>query len=261
MPTLRRSVIGIVELHGTIGVGLRSSDYYQVLDRVERNPRIGVVVLDIDSPGGGAAASEDIYFKVLRLRQKKPVVAFVRGAGASGAYLVACAANKIMALPGALVGSIGVISMRPMLAQLMERLGIGVAVNKSGPLKDMGAFYRAASLEEEAKLQGLVDELHQQFVERVAKGRGMSVEQARQWATGEVFTGLKGKEAGLVDQVGDFDDALDLAANLAGIPRRTRYVRLPRTLRMRLLGRFASWAAEGVLNEAEPLLTRRLWYM
>ncbi|MBI2171104.1 MAG: signal peptide peptidase SppA [Chloroflexi bacterium] len=263
MPRLisRRPVIGVVEMHGMIGAGIRPSAFYQLLDRVERSHRIGVLVLDIDSPGGGAAASEDLYFKVERLVRKKPVVAFVRGTGASGAYMVACAATRIVALPGAIVGSIGVISLRPVLAQLLERLGVGVAVNKSSPLKDMGAFYRAATSEEETKLQTLVDDLYGQFVERVARGRHMSADQARQHATGEVFTGLRGKEIGLVDQVGDFDDALDLAASLGKVVRRTVYLRPPRSYRLRLLGRFTSWATEGLLEEAEPLLGRRLWYM
>ncbi|MBI4203088.1 MAG: signal peptide peptidase SppA [Chloroflexi bacterium] len=257
----RRPAIGVVELHGMIGGGVRASVYHQLLDRVERSARIGAVLLDIDSPGGGAAASEDLYFKVARVRQKKPVVAFVRGTGASGAYLVSCAASKIVALPGSLVGSIGVISMRPVLAQLMERLGVSVSVNKSSPLKDMGAFYRAASPEEEAKLQGLVDELYQAFVGHVAEGRNMAAEQVRQYATGEVFSGQKAKEAGLVDKVGDFDDAVDLAASLSGIPRRTARIRPPRPLQMRFLGRFLVGDGSTLLEEVEPLLTRRLWYL
>ncbi|MBI4338957.1 MAG: signal peptide peptidase SppA [Chloroflexi bacterium] len=262
MPGLlrRKPAIGVIELHGTIGAGIRPGPYYQLLDRVERSPRIGVVLLDIDSPGGSVTGSEDLYLKVGRIAAKKPVVAFVRGAGASGAYLVACAATRIVALPSALVGSVGVISLRPMLAQLMERLGVGVSVNKSGPLKDMGAFYRPSTGEEETKLQGLVDELYGTFLERVATGRKMPVDQVRQYATGEVFTGARGVTLGLVDETGDFDAALDAAASLGNVPRRALYLRPPRPFRMRLLGRFASWAAEGLLEEAESLSGPRLWY-
>ncbi|MBI4311886.1 MAG: signal peptide peptidase SppA [Chloroflexi bacterium] len=260
LPRLR-PVIGVVELHGMIGAGVRASTLFYLLDQVERSPRIGAVLLDIDSPGGGAAASEDIYFKVMRLRKKKPVVAYIRGMGASGGYMAACAASKIVALPGSLVGSIGVISMRPVLVQLMERLGVGVSINKSSPLKDMGAFYRPSTPDEEARLQAIVDELYVQFVERVAAGRGMTADQARQYATGEVFTGAKAKEMGLVDQVGDYDDAVDMAASLGNTPRKTAHIRPPRSMRMRLLERFAVWAATGVLEEVEPLLSKRLWYM
>ena len=257
----RKPTIGVLELHGMIGASIRPGVYYQLLDRIERNARIGVVVLDIDSPGGSSSASEDLYLKLRRLREKKPIVAFIRGTGASGSYMLACAATKIMALPSAIVGSIGVISMRPVVVELMERLGVSVAVNKSAPLKDMGAFYRAPTPEEDAKLQSLVDELYQSFLELVAKERGMELDQIRQYATGEVFTGNHGKEIGLVDELGDFDDALDLAASLGNVPRRTTYIRPPRSLRVRLLGRFGNALMEEVVEEIQALYTRRLWYM
>ena len=180
----RRGRIGVVEMFGMIGPVVRSSVHYQLLDRLERSPRIGAVLLDIDSPGGAVAASESLFAKVDRVRQKKPVVAFIRGSGTSGAYMVACPATKVIALPGALVGSIGVISVRPMVAGLLERLGVSVSVSKSGPLKDMGAFYRPPTEEELKKLQSLIDELFESFVERVAKARGLETEQVRGFATG-----------------------------------------------------------------------------
>ena len=261
LPFRRRGRIGVIELFGMIGPVVRSSVYYQLLDRLERSPRVGAVLLDIDSPGGAVAASESLYAKVDRLRQKKPVVAFIRGSGTSGAYMVGCPATKIMALPGALVGSIGVISLRPMVANLLERLGVSVSVSKSGPFKDMGAFYRPPTDEELEKLQGLIDELFESFVERVAKARGMETERVRGFATGEVFTGQRGVELGLVDELGDFDDALDLAASMGNVPRRTTYVRPPRGMRERAMGRFAAWAMEGVLEEGHTSLGERLWYV
>ncbi|MBI4199393.1 MAG: S49 family peptidase [Chloroflexi bacterium] len=100
-------------MRGILGAGARATQYHKLLGHIERNPRLGVALLDIDSPGGSVAVSEDLYLKVMRLREKKPVVAFVRGVAASGAYLVACAATKIIALPNAIVGSLGVISFRP----------------------------------------------------------------------------------------------------------------------------------------------------
>jgi len=257
----RRSGIGVVELHGIIGATIRPAVYYQLLDRLERNPRIGCVVLDIDSPGGSVSASEDLYLKVTRLREKKPVVAFIRGTGASGSYMVACAATRVVALPGAIVGSIGVISLRPVVAELLERLGISVSVSKSGPLKDMGAFYRLPTTEEQSKLQGLIDELFQAFVERVAEARHMDVDQVRRHATGEVYTARQGKELGLVDELADFDTVLDIAASLGRVPRRVTYVQPPRPLRLRLLGRFAAWAMEGLWEDAGVSTAPRLWYL
>ncbi len=219
------------------------------------------MLLDIDSPGGSVSASEDLYLKVRRLREKKPVVAFIRGTGASGSYMVACAASRIVALPSALVGSIGVISMRPVADQLLERLGVSVSVSKSGPLKDMGAFYRPPTDEEQDKLQGIIDELFETFVERVAEARGMDMEQAHRYATGEVYTATRGKELGLVDELMDYDDAVDAAAELGGVPRRISYVRPPRSMRQRMIGRFALSAMEAVLEDAGLGTAPGLWYL
>ncbi len=223
---------------------------------------MGCIVLDIDSPGGSVAASEDLYFKIARLREKKPVVAFIRGTGASGSYLIACAATRIVALPSAIVGSIGVISMRPVAVELLERLGVSVSVSKSGPLKDMGAFYRQPTSEEQDKLQGLIDELFQTFVERVAEARHMDVDEVRRRATGEVYTARQGKELGLLDELGDFDTVLDIAASLGNVPRRrVTYVRPPRSLRQRLTGRFALWAMETVADDLGVSTAQGMWYL
>ena len=257
----RRAGIAVLELHGVLGATVSAPAYHQLLDRLERSPRIAAVLLDIDSPGGTVSASEALYMKVRRLREKKPVVAFIRGSGASGSYMVACAATRIVALPSALVGSIGVISMRPVADQLLERLGVSVSVSKSGPLKDMGAFYRPPTDEEQEKIQAIIDELYEAFVERVAAARGMDKEQARRHATGEVYTATRGKELGLVDELMDYDDALDATAALGGVPRRVRHVRPPRSMRHRMMGRFALAAMEAVAEDAGLGGARGLWYL
>ena len=256
-----RPGIGVLEIHGLLGAGVRPAAYHRLLDRLERSSRIGCVVLDIDSPGGSVSASEDLYLKVARLREKKPVVAFIRGTGASGSYMVACAASRVVALPSAIVGSIGVISMRPVAVELLERLGISVSVSKSGPFKDMGAFYRLPTDEEHEKLQGLIDELFQAFVERVAEARHLDVDQVRSYATGEIYTARRGKELGLVDELGDFDTVLDMAASLGRVPRRVTYVRLPRSVRQRLIGRFSAWAMEAAFEGAGVSAGQGLWYL
>ena len=131
-----------------------------LLNALRRNRRVRAVVLDIDSPGGSAAASEHLYMAARKLAERKPVVAFVRGVGASGAYMLACGATRIVALPGAVVGSIGVISLRPIAVELLRRIGLSIAVSKTGPFKDSGAFYREPTAEAQRKeLQSVVANL------------------------------------------------------------------------------------------------------
>ena len=257
----RRAGIGVIEIRGIIGASLQASVYHELLDRLERDPKTGAVLMDIDSPGGAVGASEDLYLKAKRLSEKKPVVAFIRGTGASGAYLLACAATKIIALPSAIVGSIGVISMRPEASGLLDRLGVGFSVSKSGPLKDMGAFYRPPTDDERAKLQSLIDELFEAFLEEVAESRKMDLDEARRYATGEVFTARRAAETKLIDETGDFEKALDTAAELGNVPRRMKYLRPPKTFRQRMLGQFAMWSLEAALDGTETASAPKLWYL
>ena len=257
----RRAGIRVVGIRGVIGASLQASVYHELLDRLERDPKAGAVVLDIDSPGGAVGASEDLYLKTKRLSKKKPVVAFIRGSGTSGAYLLACAATRIIALPSAIVGSIGVISMRPEASGLLDRLGVGFSVSKSGPLKDMGAFYRPPTDDERAKLQSLIDEMFEAFLKEVAESRKMDLDEARRYATGEVFTARRAAETKLIDETGDFDKALDTAAELGKVPRRMKYLRPPRTFRQRMLGQFATWSLEAALDGTEASSAPKLWYL
>ena len=257
----KRAGIGVIEIRGIIGASLQASVYHELLDRLERDPKTGAVLMDIDSPGGAVGASEDLYLKTKRLAEKKPVVAFIRGTGASGAYLLACAATKIIALPSAIVGSIGVISMRPEASGLLDRLGVGFSVSKSGPLKDMGAFYRPPTDDERAKLQALIDELFEAFLEEVAESRKMDLDEARRYATGEIFTARRAAETKLIDETGDFEKALDTAAELGKVPRRMKYLRPPKTFRQRMLGQFATWSLEAALDGTETASAPKLWYL
>ena len=154
-----------------------------------------------------------------------------------------------------LVGSIGVISVRPALQELMERMGVGVNVNKSGLHKDMGAFWRDATPEEEEKMQALIDDSFNSFVRIVSDSRKMDEENVRQIATGEVYWATRAQELGLVDELGDLDRALDIAAETSGAPRKPVYFRPRRSLRQLLLNPAAEALTESVSNEVE----RRLW--
>ena len=253
--------VAVVELHGVIGGSLRIPGVVQLLERARTSRSSRAVALDIDSPGGSASGSEYLNRAAAKIDAGKPVVAFLRGMGASGGYMAACAARHIVALPSALVGSVGVISVRPIVQELLGRVGVSVSVHKSGELKDMGAVYRTPTEEEGQKLQGLVDELYQAFVELVAQSRNLDAATVQRLATGEVFTGRKALELGLVDELGDLDTAVDAASRLAGIRRRPPLVLAQRRgLVQRLTGRWAAEAMDAALAELEMRLLPGLEY-
>ncbi len=249
------SKIAVVEMHGAIGGRVRSADVERLIERVLDDPRMRAVALDIDSPGGDAAASDYIYRSVKRLAARKPVVACIRGVGASGGYMIACGAHRIVAAPGSVVGSIGVISVRPALERLLERAGVGVNVNKSGKYKDLGAPWRETTEEEEEKIQQLIDGMYDSFISVVADSRDMPEERVRELATGEIYLAPRAAEVGLVDEVGDLDRALELVAKAADAPRRPVYLRPQRGLREKLLGPLADTLVESVADAVQ----RRLW--
>jgi protease-4 len=252
--------IAITELFGAIGSPQRTAEMVRLLRAIEENRRMRALVLDVDSPGGGAGASEQLYESVRRVAREKPVVAFVRGVCASGGYMAAAAATKIVALPMSIVGSIGVISMRPMVAEMLEKVGVRMEVTKAGRLKDMFSSFREPTPEEREKEQALLDSFYERFIEIVAEARDMPSAQVRELATGEVFTAAQAKQRGLIDALGDIETAIDQARVLAGMSeRRISYVRPHRSLRDRLLGNLGADAAEGFLHALETrLLERRI---
>ncbi|MBI2873332.1 MAG: signal peptide peptidase SppA [Chloroflexi bacterium] len=258
LPLPRRGRIGLVELHGVIDGRLKTTRIIPLLAALRRQRYIKAVVLDIDSPGGGATASEYLHMSVSKLAAEKHVVAFIRGTGASGAYMAACGAQRIVATPGSIVGSIGVISLRPVAATLLQRVGIEFSVQKSGRLKDMGTFYRPPTEEEQRKLQELVGDFYRSFLDIVAQGRKMERERVAAYATGEVFTGRRALELGLVDELGDLERAIDLAAELSGAPRRVVLVQPRVPLRERLLRGMGSAMVESALDSLEEHLAFRL---
>ena len=251
----RRKKIAVVELFGTIGGSIKSPVYERIFSEIRRDRKYRALVLDVDSPGGAVPASDYLYRSVARIAEEKPVVASIRGVGASGAYLISCAAQKIVASPGSIVGSIGVISIRPVLQELFQRMGVSVAAHKSGDFKDMGAFWRSSTPEEDQKLQEFIDEPFNSFIAAVAKARKMDEDRVRGLATGEVFWAPKARDAGLIDELGDLDRAIDLAAELSGAPRRTVTIRPRRGMRERIFRPLAGSLVESLAEEME----RRLW--
>jgi protease-4 len=247
-------------MEGAIGPRLKPPEYVKLLRSLEENDRVRSVVLDIDSPGGSASGSNYLYLAVQSLAQRKPVVAFIRGLGASGAYLLSCPANRIVAIPSALIGSIGVISARPLLYDAMDRIGVKMNVTKSDRLKDMGSMFREPTDEEKLKEQELVEELYEMFLDSVAEGRKMDRAKVREVATGEVFTGRKGVDLGLVDELGDLDRAIDIAAELGDSPRKPVWMRPKRGLRDLVSTMVAGAFVNEVVSQLEDRFYNRSQY-
>ena len=256
----KRSGVGVVEIFGSIHGGSQAVEQVRLLDIVHKARHMKALVVDIDSPGGAVSGSEVLYSRLERIARDKPVVAFVRGMGASGAYYISCATHQIVALPSSLVGSIGVIYLRPAIHDLMKRLGVDVTVYKGGRLKDMTGFWRGPTDEESEKFTGLIEEMHQSFIDTVAKCRSMEPQRVRELATGEVFTGRQARDLGLVDRLGDFDDALELAAEMAGVKPKPLWVRPKRGFMERVAGRFGHSMASGLVSQLEESLPQGLYY-
>lgn len=242
MPFLfnRRPAIAVVEVHGVIGTRVRETVYSRLFDSIGRSRRYRALLLDINSPGGSATGSDSLYHSLKKVAAQKPVVAYVRGIGASGGYYLCCAASKVVALPTTLVGSVGVIYVRPVLEQLLSKVGVELSVFKGGRLKDMSGFWRSPTDEESEKFQGLITEMYDTFVSVVAQGRSLSDDKVRELATGEVYTARRARDLGMVDELGDFDRALELAGELGGIRPRPRWLRPKRSFSERLFGRAGS---------------------
>ena len=233
----RRASVAIVEIHGVIGNHVKIPEFSRLIDSVAGNQRLKALLLDIDSPGGSATGSEVLYRAIQRVAEEKPVYAYVRGMGASGGYYLACAASKVYALPTALVGSIGVIYLRPVLEQLLSKVGVDFSVYKSGEFKDMTGFWRSPTDRESEKFQELINEVFDNFVAVVAEGRSLDEAKVREIATGEIMTAQKGIGQGLVDEIGDFKDALEAAAEAGGCKPTPRWIRPSRSLSQRIFAR------------------------
>lgn len=215
--------IALIRIEGVI---LDSQVTLSELNKYKENPSIKAILLRIDSPGGAVVPSQEIYEEVLRIRRegKTKVVASMGNIAASGGYYIAAASEKIVANPGTLTGSIGVIMELANLEGLLQKLGVESVVIKSGSHKGMGSPLRKMTEEERTLLQKLLDDVHTQFIQSVAQGRGLSEEKIRPLADGRVFTGRQAKEIGLVDEVGDLREAIKIAAELSGIKGEPRVI-------------------------------------
>ena len=187
------------------------------LERAKNDIGVKAIVLHVESPGGSAAASQEILNELELV--KKPIVVSMGDVVASGGYYISAKADKIVALPATLTGSIGVISEIPNLKGLFDKLGIEMEIFTGGKHKDMYAGLRELTPEEKVIMQEITDQIYDQFVQVVVEGRGLSEDKVRELATGQLYTGVQAKELGLVDELGGLNDAIDLAASLAGIEK------------------------------------------
>ena len=215
--------VGVIRIEGVI---TDSRETIEELRRFRDNPSIKAVVLRIDSPGGGVVPSQEIHAELLKARKdgRLKVVASMGNLAASGGYYIAVATDKIVANPGTLTGSIGVIMELANVQGLLEKVGVQSVVIKSGRYKDLASPFRAMSAEDRALLQSVLDDVHDQFIRAVAAGRALKVEQVRDLADGRIFTGRQARTAKLVDELGDLQDSIKLAARLVGIEGEPRVV-------------------------------------
>ncbi len=193
------------------------------LDEAEGNPNVKAILLRVNSPGGSPAASQEIYEEIGKM--EKPVVVSVSDTCASGAYYISCAADRIVANRSSSVGSIGVIMQIPNYEDLYEKLGIKYTTIKQGKYKDVGSSDRPITAEEMELFEAQLEEIYRQFISDVAEARNMEVSEVEKLATGWVFLGTEALELGLIDDIGNYKDAIDMAAELGGIEGEPNIIR------------------------------------
>ncbi|MEW6624623.1 MAG: signal peptide peptidase SppA [Bacillota bacterium] len=224
------SQIAVIYIEGVIMGGRSGSDFLSgatagsmtVMDQLRKaaeDHTVGAVVLRLNTPGGSVPASQEIAQEITRLKETgKPVIASMGDMSASAGYYLAALADIIVANPATITGSLGVYMQVANYEELYDKLGIEYNYIKSGEHKDMGAPNRKLTPREEEILQGMVNDIYEQFVQVVADGRKLPIERVREVADGRIFTGKQALELDLVDKLGNYYDALDLAAEVAGIP-------------------------------------------
>ncbi|MDP2168376.1 MAG: signal peptide peptidase SppA [Thermodesulfovibrionales bacterium] len=212
--TSLRDKVAVVRIEGPI---LDSKNAIEEIKGYVKENSVKAIVIRVDSPGGAVAPSQEIYEEIKKAVSSKKVVASMGSVAASGGYYIAAAAPKVFANPGTLTGSIGVIMEIPNIEGLMDKIGVKTEVVKSGRHKDLASMFRKMGGEERQILQDVLDDVHEQFINAVSEARKLPIEDVRALADGRVFTGRRAKELGLVDELGNLEDAIMAAAKLAGI--------------------------------------------
>ena len=209
-----QSKVGVVLIEGVI------ADSREIIEQIEEfadDDGVRAVVLRINSPGGGVAASQEIYRAVRKLQTKKKVIVSMGSVAASGGYLIAAAADRIVANPGTVTGSISAVMHFADIQELMKKVGVRSSVIKSGKFKDIGSPVRDMTAEEKQLIQEIVDDIYDQFVRTIAEDRKIPMEKVQSLADGRIFSGRQALQLKLVDELGSLEDAVLLAGRLAGI--------------------------------------------
>jgi protease IV len=242
--------VGVVEVTGAITDSKKTLK--ELRDFAEADS-IKAIVVRVDSPGGAVGPSQEIYEAVRKLKDKKHVVVSMGSIAASGGFYIACAGEKIYANPGTLTGSIGVIFTFVNVQGLLKWAGVQVSPLTAGKMKDVGSPYREMTPEEKTYLRGVLDDVHEQFIQAVADGRGLTVDQVKPIADGRIFTGRQAKELKLVDSLGGLEDAVAEAGQMGGIKGQPKmeYPRKDRRMFAELFGDEAETLLRGVASHVQ----------
>jgi protease-4 len=224
-PLAKGDKVAVVPVTGMIS---DSETTIETLKKFGKDDSVKAIVLRINSPGGGVGPSQEIHEEVRKIRAKKPVLSSMGALAASGGYYIACATQKVYANPGTITGSIGVLMPFLNVRELAEKIGVKGMTVKSGEYKDLGSPLRDMSPQERALLQTVVDNVNLQFVHAVAEGRNLPPADVLKIADGRIFTGEQAMALGLVDALGNLEDAVAEAGKLGKIPGEPRVVTPPR---------------------------------
>ncbi|HET6364956.1 MAG TPA: signal peptide peptidase SppA [Nitrospirota bacterium] len=233
------------------GILISSEHVVEELNEYADDSSVKAIVIRIDSPGGGVVVSQEIYNAVKNAKKEgKKIIVSMGSVAASGGYYVAAAADKIVANPGTLTGSIGVKMEFANLEKLLEKIGVKGMVVKAGEFKDIGSPYRDMTAQEKKLLQDVIDDVHNQFIKAVAEGRNLPEADVRAIADGRIFTGQQALALKLVDQMGDLADSIRLAGSLAGIKGKPKVVEKKKKIPFfeYLKEESATWVADVIQN-------------
>jgi protease-4 len=252
---------GKIALINISGVIVSAGETIEKIKEYRDDDSVAALLIRIDSPGGGASPSQEIYGELMKIREegKKKIVASIGSLGASGGYYVASPADMIFANPGSLTGSIGVIIQFSYLMDLFEKIGLETEVIKSGPYKDTPSAFRKMSPEDRKLLQGVIDDVHSQFIEAVSRGRNMEFDEVVPLADGRILTGAQAMELGLVDELGGLEDAIEAAARLAGIEGKPQVIRPKKKWSWLSFLDSLTGSLEGTLPLGEPPGLMYIW--
>ena len=241
--------IALIEVEGVIS---DDEEFLREVRRLRQDGSIRGWVVAINSPGGVVAPSQSMFRTLQRIRAEDevPVIASIGSVGASGGYYVALGADSILALPGSITGSIGVLMEYPNVSELMDKIGVQMEIVKGGVQKDLGSPFRDMGPEDREILNALVEDVHAQFIEVVAEQRGMTVAEVRPLADGRVLSGRQAIAVGLVDRLGNVEEAVELAGRLAGLGDEPEVVRPPPPERQ--------WLMDALFGETTARAIRQL---